>query len=106
MSSLSLQKGGYMNREQAKKLLPVIQAFADGKDVQCRDKGCVGWADVDRPVWSYGMDYRIKPEPREWYMVLDHRGLLVEAYDTLQGANDRRDGGAGWEAIRVREVIG
>lgn len=26
-----------MNREQAKKLLPIIQAFADGKEIECQN---------------------------------------------------------------------
>lgn len=53
-----------MNREQAKKLLPIIQAFAEGKTILVQE-------DID---WRYLSDdadfnlnplrYRIKPEPK------------------------------------------
>ena len=53
-----------MTREQAKQLLPIIQAWADGKDVQ-------GW-DVDKEQWYTFKEsvlftkpvdeYRIKPQ--------------------------------------------
>lgn len=53
-----------MNREQAKKLLPIIQAFAGGKTILVQE-------DID---WRYLSDdadfnlnplrYRIKPEPK------------------------------------------
>lgn len=53
-----------MNREQAKKLLPIIQAFAEGKTILVQE-------DID---WCYLGDdadfnlnplrYRIKPEPK------------------------------------------
>lgn len=58
-----------MNRERAKELLPVIQAFAEGKTVQFR--GTVNdsmWQD-DLGKWSVlefdieEYEYRIKPEP-------------------------------------------
>ena len=50
-----------MNRQQAKDLLPIIQAFAEGKTIQ--QAGRRGWFDVD----SINFDlckYRIKPEPK------------------------------------------
>lgn len=50
-----------MNREQMKELLPIIQAFAEGKTIQ--QAGGRGWFDVD----SINFDlckYRIKPEPK------------------------------------------
>ena len=50
-----------MNRQKAKELLPIIQAFAEGKTIQ--QAGGRGWFDVD----SINFDlckYRIKPEPK------------------------------------------
>lgn len=56
-----------MTREQAKELLPIIQAFAEGKTIQYYFGGVV-WRDVksneaidfrDNPS-----NYRIKPEPK------------------------------------------
>lgn len=54
-----------MNRERAKELLPIIQAFAEGKKVESAlicDNG--EWSDDIYPLWSDGYVYRIKPEPK------------------------------------------
>lgn len=59
-----------MNREQAKKLLPIIQAFADGKIIQSiRING--RWLDLEMKdalnitrVIEEPQKYRIKPEPK------------------------------------------
>lgn len=50
-----------MNREQAKELLPIIQAFTEGKTIQAA--GGRGWYDVDN-INSNSCKYRIKPEPK------------------------------------------
>ena len=34
-----------MNREQAKKILPIIQAFVKGKTIEFRERGCTLWAE-------------------------------------------------------------
>lgn len=54
-----------MTRDQAKRLLPIIQAFADGKTIQT---ACYGdkWVDIEN-LSSVNFDaanYRIKPEPK------------------------------------------
>lgn len=55
-----------MTREHWKNLLPIIEAFANGKEVQFR-KNSGDWSDIlpeDSP-FNYGPDrYRIKPEPK------------------------------------------
>lgn len=58
-----------MNKEQAFKLLPILQAIADGKTVQRYDKPSGKWFDHgDKFYIEHDHDYRIKPEPkyREW----------------------------------------
>lgn len=52
-----------MTREEAKKLLPIIQAFAEGKTVQYLDK-IDGWRDYNDPSFCGNLKYRIKPEPK------------------------------------------
>ena len=56
-----------MNRHQAKELLPIIQAFAEGKTIQYR-RGDVDWVDVaPYSALSFSDDaskYRIKPKPK------------------------------------------
>ena len=49
-----------MTREEAKELLPIIQAFAEGKSVQFSDEG--NWYKTENPAFASGTMYRIKPE--------------------------------------------
>lgn len=53
------------------KLLPIIQAFVDGKTIQF-DHSLNGWEDVnERAVLSFEYSherYRVKPEPRTFWL--------------------------------------
>lgn len=54
-----------MTREEAKQLLPVIQAFAEGKAIEICSHGI--WEDIhiESPYFDGGPScYRIKPEPK------------------------------------------
>ena len=55
-----------MTREQAKRLLPIIEAFANGDQIQTiaqvNDKGYCMWVDVDEPRFETTSDFRIKPK--------------------------------------------
>ena len=52
-----------MTREEAKQLLPIIQAFAEGKEIQQTDGS--DWYDLDDPDFmANGNSYRIKPGPK------------------------------------------
>lgn len=58
-----------MNREQAKQLLPIIQAYAEGKAVQARYSQLHdAWTTQDEILPPHHCEYRIKPEPtlRAW----------------------------------------
>ena len=59
-----------MNRERAKKLLPIIQAFADGAEIEWKGGVGVGWRTSDG-AFANGIEYRIKPKPREGYVRLE-----------------------------------
>ena len=54
-----------MNRNQAKELMTIIQAFAEGKAIESRcikgDKSL--WYDDEDPSFDDDLEYRIKPEP-------------------------------------------
>lgn len=52
-----------MNRERAKELLPIIQAYAEGKDIQWYSTALYRWEDAPAPDWHDRREYRIKPEP-------------------------------------------
>lgn len=52
-----------MTREEAKELLPIIQAWAEGKNIQYLSDG--EWRDINQAdVTCYPDKYRIKPEPK------------------------------------------
>ena len=52
-----------MTREQAKELLPIIQAWAEGKNIQYLSDG--EWHDINQAEFTcYPDKYRIKPEPK------------------------------------------
>lgn len=53
-----------MNRNNAKQLLPIIQAYAEGKVIQI-NRQFSGWVDCDEPLFNGDQSsYRIKPEPK------------------------------------------
>ena len=61
-----------MKREEAKEMLPILQAFAEGKIIECRTKPSAlskSWQDMNNwtkmeeiEFWN-NIEYRIKPEP-------------------------------------------
>lgn len=62
-----------MTREKAKELLPIINAFIEGKTIEFRNKkfnNDVWYANTDNPNLGFedSYEYRIKPEPtyRPW----------------------------------------
>ena len=54
-----------MTREEAKELLPIIQAYAEGKTIQFRENINNMWETIIRPSFNKSPSaYRIKPEPK------------------------------------------
>lgn len=55
-----------MTREEVKEMLPVLQAYADGKTIESRcikgDKSL--WYDDEDPNFDNDFEYRIKPEQK------------------------------------------
>ena len=55
-----------MNRKEAKELMPIIQAFAEGKTIQYYDTliDIADWEDCENPDFeNLTYKFRIKPEP-------------------------------------------
>ena len=50
-----------MTREEAKKLLPIIQAYAEGKNIQY-EVDIDRWEDIKNPSFRSFIKYRIKPK--------------------------------------------
>jgi hypothetical protein len=55
-----------MTRERAKEWLPLMVAYANGKQIQYRPLSNPEheWRDTETPQWSEFTEYRIKPEPK------------------------------------------
>lgn len=90
-----------MTRETAKEYLPLVQALAEGKTIQLNVGGWQDTVDVDfsHPVRYY----RIKPEPRRWWIVkCSHGESLWHSKETAiitGGCGDQK------EIIEVVEVL-
>ena len=52
-----------MTRDDAKKLLPIIQAYVEGKNIQY-EVDIDRWEDIENPSFKSFIKYRIKPEPK------------------------------------------
>ena len=57
-----------MNRDRAKELLPIIEAFANGEEVEIRHANCRTWVDVTATNFTNDNEYRIKPKAREFWL--------------------------------------
>ena len=56
-----------MTREEAKELLPIVKALAEGKMIQDKIEGVTGWCDTDEINLEFEgkkILHRIKPEPK------------------------------------------
>ena len=56
-----------ITREEAKELLPIIKAFAEGKQIQDKIEGLTDWVDTNEINFVYEctrIKHRIKPEPK------------------------------------------
>jgi hypothetical protein len=75
-----------MNREQAKALMPVIQAFVEGSDIEyrCKDNNTPRkWTPTAFPTFHSDYEYRIKPKmvkpvPYKRF-VAEHQGMKYVA---------------------------
>ena len=56
-----------LRSEEVKELLPILQAFAEGKQIQDKIEGLIDWVDTDVINFKYEgqkIKHRIKPEPK------------------------------------------
>lgn len=61
-----------MNRNQAKEFYPILQAYAEGRTIECRAKPNIlegkeseynDWTEIEDITYWNNIEYRIKPEP-------------------------------------------
>jgi hypothetical protein len=94
-----------MNKENAHKFLPLIQAWVDGKNLQYREYDDTSyWEDFEKDEEISFCDdpekYRIKPEPRTFEIVRGKMsGSIYDAKDWDGKSLDL------WERITVQEVL-
>ena len=119
-----------MTREEAKQLLPIIQAFAEGEIIECRTKpGTISagipneWTEIKEIGFWNGIEYRIKTEPKYrpfanaeecWQEMQKHQpfGWLKDKNDghrTLITVVDNEDmmalnGITGWEFLSIMNM--
>lgn len=98
-----------MTQKRTKQLLPVLQAWAESKNIQVRDKTVPDdkWetfrsgacADFEKLNW----EWRVEPEQREYVAVLYAQpGLVGGLYVSTEYAKEHNPGR---EIIRVKEVL-
>ena len=80
-----------MDKNQAKEFYPIMQAFAEGKTIECRTKPSAlsksyqdmnDWTEIEDITYWNNIEYRIKPEPKYrpfenakecWAEMLNHK---------------------------------
>jgi hypothetical protein len=68
-----------MNKDETKKAIEVMQAYVDGADIEYQQHDTPLWTRLvsDRPAWNWNQgNFRIKPKPREWCMMVMGDGRL------------------------------
>jgi hypothetical protein len=64
-----------MTKEKAKQLIPLLQAYTEGKTIQYKDYN--RWVDVGEPAFDKHSEYRIKPELKYRPWTFEEAPLLV-----------------------------
>ena len=90
-----------MNQKQTLKLIPIMQAFVDGRTIEVRVAN--QWKPALNPQWHFDSEYRIKPEARE-FMIEDTTGLYVRR-TSIEGYKRHKINDSLENWIKVREVI-
>ena len=86
-----------MTREKAKELLPIIQAYADGEEIQYRGEDSTPWRDcIYPPAFADVDEYRIKPKLREYWLLISEN-VAINVFDYEPSYSDA------FECIHVKE---
>jgi len=89
-----------MNKDNAHKFLPLVQALADGKTIQFEH---IDGHWEDGVNLEFGFDaksYRIKPEPRTWKIWAHENDKdIMPSIPTSWNTDDS------WKCITVQEVL-
>lgn len=98
-----------MDSKQAKEILPILTAFAEGKQIQHRDRNTTeNWRDVSNPSFEWSPShYRIKPEPRVFHAVDwgDRHEDQVDVFDSEEKVDVIINRNRGARKIKLIEVL-
>ena len=91
-----------MTRDEAREAAKILEAYADGKTIQVNEFKA-GWIDIDNNsavlVGDGDFQYRIKPEPRVWWInPFTNFVLANKDYHLASAQEDLTD------YVKVREV--
>lgn len=92
-----------MTREHAQKIAPILQAYAEGKEIQNRYEPDGKWSECLFPLWYPNIEYRIKPEPREFWVNIYPNGTLCLHESERLAETGKMTNCA--QTIKVREVL-
>jgi len=85
-------------------MIAVIQACKEGKVIQHRQKGWKSWTDTLTPSWDFALrEYRVKPEPREWWINVYPDDAKYVYCDVLAAQIGK--GSRCVETVHIREVL-
>lgn len=79
-----------MTPERAKKLFPIVQAFAEGRVIQAKYDDDGAWIDTDSPSFYDCVEYRIKPETKTGWVNIYALGVAY-GYSSKKEAEDQAD---------------
>lgn len=72
-----------MTRERARELLPIMKAYSEGKDLQCKHKTHspdIPWENALYPTFSSDLIYRVKPEPKYIPFTFEDRDMFKDRW--------------------------
>ena len=72
-----------MNKERAKELLPIIEAFVNGKVIEYLFVG--EWRVATCPDWTPGVKYRIRQEPKLVPFTFEDKNLFKDKWVVEKG---------------------
>lgn len=83
-----------MTREEAKTMLPIIQAYAEGKEIEVFDKTTKMWKTAMLPHFDCDSNfYRIKPEPKyRPFKDAEECWKEMEKHQPFGWVKDKKDG--------------
>ena len=102
-----------MTREEAKKYLALIQAFAEGGVIETYNPSANVWEETDEPQFCEYYNYRVKPEPKFrpfkdrnecWEVMLCHKPfgwVLDKEHNERFNINSIGETGVGGYTYRV-----